>query len=326
MKKFIAAFLRKLSIKLEGRETQESIKEQATEQTVSQQQTIETVEAENSLKKKQKTKTDLSSISFSEKPIRDVMEIMELPFLALSKNRRNPIIYENLDRGIKIKVSRHTGHFLASIYDWDIVLFVASKMQEILNSGLDIPPRTIIFPRHEIFKVLHRYDGKKEEKDLKASLARLQLTGIETSIRNEDFRYEAGFGFIDSWGYTQRKDIREIKITLSQWLYDGICAQGNLLKVDPTYFDLKSGLKRFLYRTARKHIGNNEKIWEFSIEKLYEKSGSERELRKFKSDLKLAVLDNDLPNYSIQWLKKGKKEFVTFKCLQPQEMETILLF
>ena len=85
--------------------------------------------------------------------------------------------------------SRHTGHYLASIYDWDIVLFVAGKMQEILNKGSDIPPRTMIIPRHEIFKFLRRHNVTKQQKDLEGSLSRLQLTGIETTIRNE-----GGFG------------------------------------------------------------------------------------------------------------------------------------
>ena len=62
--------------------------------------------------------------------------------------------------------------------------------------------------------------------------------GIETTIRNEDYKYKAGFGFLDSWGYTKRKDVKEIEITLSQWLYDGICAKGYLTP----------GLKRTLQR------------------------------------------------------------------------------
>ena len=140
--------------------------------------------------------------------------MMEIPFLALSKNRKNPIIYESKDGRIKVKVSRHTGHFLASIYDWDIILFVASKMQEILNSRTDIPPRTLTVPRHEILKSIHRLDGKKTDEDLETTLSRLQLTGIDTTIRNEDYRYRAGFGFLDSWGYTERKDIKEIPFLL----------------------------------------------------------------------------------------------------------------
>ena len=189
-------------------------------------------------------------------------------------------------------------------------------MQEILNNGSDIPPRTMIIPRHEILKALRRHDGKREEKNLRAALSRLQLTGIETTIRNEDGRYAAGFGFLDSWGYTERKDIREIEITISKWLYDGICVKSALLMVDPDYFSITSALKRFLYRTARKHVGGHGDIWEFSVEKLYEKSGSENDFRKFKSDLKEVVLKNDVPGYFMRWLEKDKKAFVSFKNLK----------
>lgn len=252
-------------------------------------------------------------VPYVEIPGRDLMDMMEVPFLALSKNRKSPILYESKDGTRKVKVSRHTGHYLASIYDWDIVLFVASKMQRILNEMSDIPPRTMVVPRHELLKAIHRTNGKKTDKDLESSLSRLQLTGIETTIRNEDYKYKAGFGFLDSWGYTKRKDVKEISITLSQWLYDGICAKGSLLKVEPSYFDLTSGLKRFLYRTARKHAGNNEKGWEFLIEKLYEKSGSEREFKKFKSDLIAFVMENNIPEYTMKLIQKNNKEYILFK-------------
>lgn len=242
---------------------------------------------------------------------RDMMEIMEVPFLALSKNRTKPISYQSKDGKIKVRITRHTEHYIASIYDWDIILFVAAKMQEIMNTGSDIPPRTLIVPRNEILKSLGKHNGKKQEKDLKESLARLKLTGIETTIRNENGRYDAGFGFLDSWGYTDRKDIREMRITLSQWLYDGICKKGALLKVGQEYFDLTSGLKKFLYRTARKHVGNGD-YWEFSIEKLYEKSGSEQDIRFFKRDLKKAVFDNDIPDYFIEWKEEKDKILVRF--------------
>lgn len=256
-----------------------------------------------------------SFITYEKNPARDLIEIMEVPFLSLSKNRKNPIVYESPDGTRKVKVTRHTGHFLASIYDWDIILFVASKMQEILNSGSDIPPRTMVIPRHEILTAIRKHNVNTQQKELEKSLQRLKRTAIDTTIRNEDYRYKSDFGFLDSWEYTERKDIKEIKITLSQWLYDGICVQGALLKVEPDYFSITSALKRFLYRTARKHVGKSEKSWKFSIEKLYEKSGSEREFKKFKSDLKAIVKDNDIPGYSVQWLQEGKKTFVLFNTL-----------
>lgn len=276
---------------------------------------IETVqEKENTSKKiiekKPKRKSSKDIIEFDP---RDMMEIMEYPYLSLSKNRTAPIHYERETSSgiIKIKVSCHPPHYVASIYDWDIIMFVESKIQETLNSGSDIPPRTLIIPRHELLKSLHKHDGNKQNKDLHASLTRLKTTVIETSVRNEDRKYDC-FGWLDSWGYTERKDIKEIKITLSQWLYDGICQKGALLKVKPEYFDITSGLKKFLYRTARKHVGNQNDSWIMSLETLYEKSAVERDLRKFKYDLKKVVSDNDIPGYFLEWIEEGGKISIRF--------------
>lgn len=244
--------------------------------------------------------------------IRDIMELMEVPIVSISKNRTEPINYINSDGSIKIKISAHYPHYVASIYDWDIILFIASKLQEFINSGQDIPPRTIIVPRHELLKAIHKHDGKKQEDDLKASLARLQLTGIETTIHNKDGKYDGGTGFLDSWGYTDRKDIREFRIKLSDWLYEVACGKGSLLKTDPIYFKITSGFKKFLYRTARKHVGTQNRSWEFLIETLYERSGSEQEFKKFKYDLRKIVLENDMPGYFMEWVEKDGKTRVRF--------------
>ena len=316
MKKFITSLLLRVLRRING----EAIFAALPEKTEVQEEVVEDVQTlkpkEPKVKKPKPPR--LPELSPQERAARDITEMMEIPFLALSKNRKAPIIYEKHDgpNMIKVKVSRHTGHYLASIYDWDIVLFVAGKMQEILNKGSDIPPRTMIVPRHEILKALRKHDGKKQELDLRAALSRLQLTGIETTIRNEDGRYDAGFGFLESWSYTKREDIKEIRITLSEWLYDGICAKSSLLLVDPEYFSITSALKRFLYRTARKHVGGHDKTWEFLLETLYEKSASEMDFRFFKRDLKVVVLENDIPGYDLKWIERNSKFFVSFKNLR----------
>jgi plasmid replication initiation protein len=298
-------------------EPQQAIEQESTQKT---EETPIIIEENKSNKKQTKEKTKIRGkkqkegdiVTIDPRDIRDVMELMEVPFVSLSKNRTEPINYESSDGTVKVKISCHSNHYLASIYDWDIILFVASKMQEILNSKLDIPPRTIIVPRHELLKAIFKHEGKTNRKQMEESLARLQLTGIETTIRNEDYRYRGGFGFLDSWGYTERKDIKEFHITLSQWLYDGICRNGSLLKVKPEYFKITSGIKKFLYRTARKHVGNQNQSWDFLLETLYEKSGSEREFKKFKHDLKKAVCDNDIPGYFMNWIEKDGKIYVRF--------------
>ena len=243
---------------------------------------------------------------------RDIMESMGVPYLALSKNRKAPIVYESADGTTKIRISCHSEQYIASIYDWDIIQCIAGKIQEVINSNKDIPPRTVIVPRHKLLKELNKHDGKKNRKEIEASLARLKLTGIETTVRNEDYRYKGGFGFIDSWGYTERKDMKEFRITLSDWLYDGICSKGALLKFHTEYFNLTSGLKKILYRIARKHVGTQNESWDFSIEDLHKKSGSERELRKFKHDLKKVVEEDDIPGYFLEWIEHNGKISIRF--------------
>jgi plasmid replication initiation protein len=273
------------------------------------------------VEKKKKKQTDKSRNKIIREPtefvkdprdIRDVMELMEVPFVALSKNRTTPIIYESPNGKSRVRISCHPPYHVASIYDWDIIIFVSSKLQETINSASDIPPRTLIVSRNELIKTIYRHAGKTTDWEIEAALNRLSSTFIETTIHNEDYRYRGGFSFLDSWGYTERKDIKEFRITLSEWLYEITCSKGALLKVHPEYFKITSGIKRFLYRTSRKHVGNQNEGWTFSIETLYEKSGSEREFKKFKHDLKKAVKNNDIPGYLLDWIEKDGREFVRF--------------
>jgi plasmid replication initiation protein len=324
MKKTFIGFLKWLTNSLE--EDQEVICQSEPQQEIEQELKPETggeiliPDVKTSYRKQPKKQDRLRNKKIKEgdivvhdpRDIRDVMELMEVPFVALSKNRTAPIIYVSPDGKSKVKISCHREHYLASIYDWDIILFVSSKLQEFINSEKDIPPRTLIIPRHELLKAISKHDGKTNRRQIEESLARLQLTGIETTIHNEDYRYRGGFGFLDSWGYTERKDVKEFRITLSEWLYAVTCSKGSLLKVHPEYFKITSGLKRFLYRTARKHVGTQNPSWEFSIERLYEKSGSEQEFKKFKYKLRKSVQDNDIYGYSMEWIEENGEEYIRF--------------
>lgn len=266
---------------------------------------------EEHTRRKKPIEGEIITVTPDPRDIRDVMQLMEIPFVSLSKNRTDPIVYESLNGKSKVKISAHREHYIASIYDWDIIIFVSSKLQESINSSSRIPSRTLVVPRGELIKAISRHEGKTTEKEIEAALNRLRSTFIETTIHNEDYRYRGGFGFLDTWGYTERKDVKEFRITLSEWLYEVTCTKGSLLKVHPEYFKITSGLKRFLYRTARKHVGNN-KSWDFLVDTLYEKSGSEQELKKFKYDLKKALRENDIPGYLVSLIEKDGREFVRF--------------
>ena len=322
MRRFLSTLLKKIAGMLEKASPQI---ERVEEENVVIEEVLPPKVEEKKEKTLPKKKTEI--IPYPEKPLRDVIDLMEFPFVALSKDRTNPIIYENEDKTQKVVISGHRGQFIASIYDWDIILIVAGRIQEILNKGSDIPSRNVTIPRHELLKALHRQGARKDQKSLEKSLDRLKSTLINTTVNNKDLRHRAGFGFIDSWGYSERKNDREakiIQITLSEWLYELCCAQGSLLKSNSLYFDLTSGLKRFLYRTARKHAGYNKDGWEFTVEMLYEKSGSEQEFKKFKSDLKYVVLENNIPDYSMKWIEKNGKALVGFKRSKIHEIDRLV--
>ena len=342
VKKYISRFLVRLGKRFGGDEVQEvslyqlepqqAIKEekppivdakeevilQTEPKIIEQESILEPENKENQLipEKQTKKKTNLrrkkSTLPKLSIDPRDIMEIMGVPYLALSKNRKLPIVYTSPDGTIKVRISCHSEHYIASIYDWDIIQCIAGKVQEFINSKTDIPPRTMIISRNELIKALHKHGGKKQHKDLEASLNRLQTTLIETTVRNEDYRYRSGFSFLDNWRYSEREDIKEFRITLSEWLYDGICKEGALLKVCYEYFDITSGLKKIFYRIARKHVGTKNKSWDFSLENLYEKSGSEQKFKQFKYNVRKLVKDNDLPDYSIEWIEEGEKITVRF--------------
>lgn len=287
--------------------TKQAIQERHKEEDQSKEKIIPTIQIEEAEKKPNKKPKKKVSTAITTIDPRDIMESMGIPFLSLSKNRKAPIVYESQDGTTKVRISCHSEHYIASIYDWDIIQCIAGKIQEVINSKKDIPPRTIIIPRHKLLKELHKHDGKTNQKKVEASLNRLQTTLIDTTIRNEDYRYRSGFSFLDSWRYTERKDIKEFKITLSDWLYDGICREGALLKVPQEYFDLTSGLQKILYRIARKHVGNQNESWEFSIEDLHKKSGTEQDLRKFKYDLRKVVKDQKIPSYHFKWIEENSE-------------------
>ena len=311
MRKILAAVLERIAKWLKDKEIQ------VEDLVIFQKSAEETVEKEIKTKKpKEDSQKEIVLSSLFSKapldvgPVRDVMYLMDIPLLALSKNRTQPLIYTSSKGTRKFEVTRHSGHFLASIYDWDIILVVAGKIQEILNKGSDIPSRTIVIPRHELLKALHKTDERKTQKALEKSLTRLKATLIDMTDNND--RYQGGF--IESWEYKERVNTREkqiIRITISEWLYKLSCYKGGLLKTDPRYFKITSGLERFLYRTARKHAGENG--WNFSLEKLYEKSGSESNFKLFKSKIKSSVSKNDLPDYSLEWIDRHGKIYIGFK-------------
>jgi len=173
MRNLLVKFLKYLT-KREVQEVQETQNEKdQSEVQITHPNQIEESGKKQAKKAKKKVSTDLTKLSIDP---RDIMESMGIPFLSLSKNRKAPIVYESPDGTTKVRISCHSEHYIASIYDWDIIQCISGKIQEVINSNEDIPPRTVIIPRHKLLKELYKHNGKTNQKKIEESLNRLQTT------------------------------------------------------------------------------------------------------------------------------------------------------
>ena len=232
---------------------------------------------------------------------RDMREMMERPFFAISKTRKEPINYLSPDGKTHVTVSADPTYGLATIWDADILIYLASVICEMKRQGVNDIPRKVTVRPNDLLKAIGRRTGGREYELLAAGLDRLVATTIKTNIRAKG-RREATFSWLDGWSQVidEREMTQGYTLEMSNWFYEGLVLENGVLKIDPRYFQLKGGLDRWLYRVARKHAGRHgEKGFEIGIRTLYEKSGSSRPLRLFKHDL-LKIVDRDnLPGINL---------------------------
>lgn len=245
---------------------------------------------------------DLFVAHLTDLPLRDQRDTMERPFFSLGKRKRTkPIEYQVGDVMVKVSAPAHLG--LATIYDADVLIWAASQINQAKEAGLEHSPR-IGFQGYNLLKAIHRDTGGKGYRDLRAALKRLVATTVETNLRVENGGRNATFHWLerveettDSAGHS-----KGFEVELPRWLYEGIVA-GRVLAIAPEYFQIASGLKRWLYRVVRKHAGKQAGGWSFTLRQLHVKSGSTQSFGDFARDLRRAVVADDLPEYHVELFK-----------------------
>lgn len=175
-----------------------------------------------------------------------------------------------------------------TIEDKDILVYCASQLRAALNSGLRVSP-VVHVNGYDLLRVIGRDVGGRDYKRLRGALRRLRGTSIETRLMTGGVRQESGFGLIEAWQLIEQPTAHapRLKIKLSDWLFRAIVA-GELLTVDPVYFEMR-GLQKRLYEILRKHLGG-QTSWKISLEKLREKCGSQSPPRRFKFEIR-RILD-----------------------------------
>ena len=235
-------------------------------------------------------------------PLKDDRALMEFPFFSLQKApRMRPLVFD--DGRVRIEV-RPGDRGIATIWDKDVLIYLASILNDRLERGLPVE-RTVRFSAHNLLQVTGRGSGKRAYELLLDAMFRLRSTTIVTTIEAGEARERRGFGWIETFrvveraqGASGRKVMAACEITLNDWMFRAIAKDRRVLTISPRYFGLGMGLKRRLYELARKHCGQQER-WVVSLPRLIDKCGSVLEPRFFKPQLKRVVTDDDLPDYHV---------------------------
>jgi plasmid replication initiation protein len=241
-------------------------------------------------------------------PLKDQRETMERPFFSLQKRKRlKPIEYKSADGEVSVKVEAVPAYGMATIWDGDILIWAASALNRLKADGRNELPRSLKVTAYDLLRSIQRDTGGKGYNDLKAALDRLSTTTIFTSIRAKRGR-DRRFSWLDGWEVEvdpiTDKPIA-LKITLSDWVYEGIINEKSVLTMHPDYFQLSGGLERAVYRIARKHAGDQDDGWTCRVSLLHEKTGSDSEPKEFARMLRKIVEINELPEYDVAFTTAG---------------------
>ena len=252
---------------------------------------------------------------------RDAQDLMAWPFFSLAKRKRvSPIDFRMGE--VSILVEATAEHGMATIWDADVLIWIASQIVEARDAGRPTS-RLIAATPHEILAFTRRGSGKASYERLKAALDRLQSTSVATSIRQAGARRRHRFSWINEW--RERLDgtgrALGIEMIVPDWLYEGVLDRALVLTIDPAYFALTGGLERWLYRIVRKHGGRQKNGWSFDMEHLHLKSGALSPLKRFAFELRDIVRRQSLPGYTLALDHQLGRERLSFVAIPVDPFE-----
>lgn len=235
-------------------------------------------------------------------PLRDDRATMEFPFFALQKRPLlTPIVYQDGNVSIRISPGERG---VATIWDKDVLIYLSSLINAKLERGEKVD-RTVRIAAYDLLRATRRHTGKNGYQEIYDALFRLRSTTITTDIKSGGECETRGFGWIDSFRLLYRENkagsrvMQGLEITLNDWTFRALVKDRRVLAINPAYFDLTGGLERRLYEIARKHVGRQSE-WKVSLLLLAKKCGTmQRNLRRFKFDLKELAERDRLPDYQL---------------------------
>lgn len=262
---------------------------------------------------------DLFRCDITNWPVKDDMASMEYPIFSLSKNKDMEI--REYRRGNKVVRVIPSGVGAATVFDKDLLLYIASQIVAAKNEGKPTS-RKVVIDSCDFLLATERGDGRASFERILDMLRRLKGTILETNVPTGGTEKTEGFGIIEDYALISSRSRKETKpgasskasrdiprvirfeVMLSQWLYDGLMNY-EVLTMDRGYFLLTRSIERRLYEIARKYCGDKP-YWLCNIDLVAEKLGTRVSRAKFRDEIRQAIKADSLPEYRVA-LDTGKK-------------------
>lgn len=237
-------------------------------------------------------------------------------FVLGKKDVRTKIEHVWKDGHVRIATA---GKSLPTIFDNDILLYLISNIRARMDGGEAGLLRGHTFSVYDYLlftdpdlrgkktrtnaetpRIQKRTSGEHYVRTWEA-LNRLADTIIETNIRAGGMTYVNKFSLVPSIKKIEKNGKTVgIHVEISDWLAQRISDDQNILTLfDENYFQIKSGLARWLYLWARKSCGR-QSVWKERIDSVWTKSASAGTLKKFKQLLIPICKKGLLEEYNLQ--------------------------
>lgn len=269
--------------------------------------------------------------------MKDSRETMVFPFLSLQKKPRfEPIQYVaerrdrqgNLIRTDTVTVTGAKPMGMATIWDFDIMLWIFGQMAAMINRGEE-PPQRFGFHAYDCMRATGRTTSGREGKQVagggdykqfEAALQRLRATIIWTNLAEGDEAKSVGW-FEDLTIRRDRKNrITEVEVKLHDWIYGRVVEPKNILTINRDYFRLTSGIARQMYRIARKMAG--ERLYSIPLDDLAARAGTDNVYQFKKAVREIVERSQDaaeFPDYDLMVHDRKGVEHITFIKRKPRQ-------
>lgn len=234
--------------------------------------------------------------------IRGERSLMAFPFFALAKSAwMKPLSYHHGPVSIEVRPSSNG---VATIYDKEIVLYIASLMAAKLEAG-DNVEQDFVFTAHDLFSVTGSNHSARSYQRLSEALERLQGTQIKTNIEAGGEGEEGFFSWLSearlhySKTRTGEKRLKAVKVRLCDWLYRAILRDRQVLDYAAAYFQL-GPIERRIYEVARATSpDSSDGRLEVDLATFRLQIGYQNPLANFRAALKQIAGTDTIPDYDL---------------------------